>query len=59
VRTTWYQVISEFPTLSVGVTYLPLPIGGFLTLLFIVERMWVGEPPPTSVMFRDQAEALE
>jgi TRAP-type C4-dicarboxylate transport system permease small subunit len=59
VRTTWYQVISEFPTLSVGVTYLPLPIGGFLTLLFIVERVWVGEPPPTSVMFRDQAEALE
>jgi TRAP-type C4-dicarboxylate transport system permease small subunit len=59
VRTTWYQVISEFPTLSVGVTYLPLPIGGFLTLRFIVERMWVGEPPPTSVMFRDQAEALE
>jgi TRAP-type C4-dicarboxylate transport system permease small subunit len=59
VRTTWYQVISEFPALSVGVTYLPLPIGGFLTLLFIVERVWVGEPPPTSVMFRDQAEALE
>ncbi len=59
VRTTWYQVISEFPALSVGVTYLPLPVGGLLTLLFIVERVWVGEPPPTSVMFRDQAEALE
>jgi TRAP-type C4-dicarboxylate transport system permease small subunit len=59
VRTTWYQVISEFPGLSVGITYLPVPIGGLLTLLFIVERVWVGEPPPTSVMFRDQAEALE
>jgi TRAP-type C4-dicarboxylate transport system permease small subunit len=59
VRTTWYQVISEFPALSVGVTYLPVPLGGLLTLLFIVERVWVGEPPPTSVMFRDQAEALE
>jgi TRAP-type C4-dicarboxylate transport system permease small subunit len=59
VRTTWYQVISEFPALSVGVTYLPVPVGGLLTLLFIVERVWVGEPPPTSVMFRDQAEALE
>jgi TRAP-type C4-dicarboxylate transport system permease small subunit len=59
VQTTWHQVISEFPALSVGVTYLPLPVGGFLTLLFIVERAWVGDPPPTSVMFRDQAEALE
>jgi TRAP-type C4-dicarboxylate transport system permease small subunit len=59
VRTTWHQVISEFPLLSVGVTYLPLPVGGFLTLLFIIERVWVGEPPPTSVMYRDQAGALE
>ncbi|HEU5322558.1 MAG TPA: TRAP transporter small permease [Methylomirabilota bacterium] len=59
VRTTWHQVIAEFPLLSVGVTYLPLPIGGLLTLLFIVERVWVGEPPPTSVMYRDQAAGLE
>ncbi|HEU4367584.1 MAG TPA: TRAP transporter small permease subunit [Methylomirabilota bacterium] len=59
VRTTWHQVIAEFPVLSVGVTYLPLPLGGLLTLLFIVERVWVGEPPPTSVMYRDQAGALE
>jgi TRAP-type C4-dicarboxylate transport system permease small subunit len=59
VRATWYQVISEFPILSVGVTYLPLPVAGVLTMLFIVERVWVGEPPPTSVMYRDQAAALE
>jgi TRAP-type C4-dicarboxylate transport system permease small subunit len=59
VRTTWHQVISEFPLLSVGVTYLPLPVAGALTLLFIVERLWVGAPPPTSVMFRDQAVAAE
>jgi TRAP-type C4-dicarboxylate transport system permease small subunit len=59
VRTTWHQVIAEFPLLSVGVTYLPLPVAGALTLLFIVERVWVGAPPPTSVMFRDQAVAAE
>jgi TRAP-type C4-dicarboxylate transport system permease small subunit len=59
VRATWHQVIAEFPVLSVGVTYLPLPLGGFFTLLFILERVWVGPPPATSVMFRDQAEALE
>jgi hypothetical protein len=36
-----------------------VPLGGLLTLLFIVERLWIGEPPPTSVMYRDQATALE
>ncbi|HEV8640071.1 MAG TPA: TRAP transporter small permease [Methylomirabilota bacterium] len=59
VRATWHQVIAEFPLLSVGVTYAPLPLGGMVTLLFIVERVWIGDPPPTSVMYRDQAEALE
>ena len=59
VRTTWHQVISEFPLLSVGVTYLPLPVAGALTLLFILERVWVGAPPSTSVMFSDQAVAAE
>jgi len=54
VRATWNQTIAEFPTLSVGITYLPIPIGGLFTLLFIVERLWLGMPPPTSVMYRDQ-----
>lgn len=38
VAVTWYQVIAEFPWLRAGITYLPLPIGGVITLLFIVER---------------------
>jgi TRAP-type C4-dicarboxylate transport system permease small subunit len=59
VRTTWPQVISEFPALSVGLTYAPVPLGGFLTLLFILERVWVGEPPATSVMYRDAASGVE
>jgi TRAP-type C4-dicarboxylate transport system permease small subunit len=42
---TWHQVIAEFPALSVGVTYLPIPIGGALTLLFIAERLTIGPPP--------------
>ena len=54
VRATWNQTIAEFPTLSVGLTYLPIPVGGLFTLLFIVERLWLGMPPPTSVMYRDQ-----
>ena len=45
VGTTWHQSIAEFPALSVGVTYLPIPIGGAITLLFVVERLLIGPPP--------------
>ena len=57
--TTWPQSIAEFPGLSVGLTYLPIPIAGLLTLLFIFEQIWVGTPPPTSIMYRDVAVDLE
>jgi TRAP-type C4-dicarboxylate transport system permease small subunit len=43
---TWYQAIADFPSLSVGVTYLPIPIGGAITFLFVLERVWLGHPPP-------------
>jgi TRAP-type C4-dicarboxylate transport system permease small subunit len=48
VQVTWYQTIAEFPVVSVGVSYLPVPIGGAITALFIVERFLKGEffPPP-------------
>jgi TRAP-type C4-dicarboxylate transport system permease small subunit len=42
VRTTWYQAIADFPVISVGISYLPVPIGGAVTLLFVVERLWTG-----------------
>jgi TRAP-type C4-dicarboxylate transport system permease small subunit len=42
VKATWFQVIAEFPILSVGLTYLPIPVGGAITLLFILERLWTG-----------------
>ena len=44
---TWYSSIDAFPALSVGVTYLPIPIGGAITFLFAIERMTIGGPPPT------------
>lgn len=56
-RVTWHQSIAEFPGLSVGLTYLPIPLGGALTLLFIIERLWCGDPPPSSVMYSDQPAA--
>ena len=39
VETTWYQSIAEFPIVSVGVSYLPVPIGGAITALFVIERL--------------------
>ncbi|MBI2768785.1 MAG: TRAP transporter small permease [Burkholderiales bacterium] len=54
VKVTWNQTIGEFPALSVGITYLPIPLGGLFTLLFIIERLWLGPPPPESIMYRDQ-----
>jgi len=44
VAATWYNTIPDFPFLSVGVTYLPIPIGGALLLLFVIERMIFGMP---------------
>ncbi len=59
VVVTWHQVIAEFPGLSVGITYLPIPAGGLITLLFLIERVWCGEPPPTSIMYSDAQADLE
>jgi TRAP-type C4-dicarboxylate transport system permease small subunit len=45
VEVTWHNSIADFPQLSVGVTYLPIPIGGVCLLLFIIERILLGLPP--------------
>lgn len=41
---TWNNTIAEFPWLRVGIAYSPIPIGGFFTLLFIIERLTIGRP---------------
>jgi len=58
-QTTWYQTMAEFPGLKQGIVYLPIPIAGALMLLFLIERVWVGTPPSTSVMYSDQPAELE
>jgi len=45
VDATWHNTIADFPFLSVGVTYLPIPIGGAFLLLFVIERLLIGMPP--------------
>ena len=47
VRTTWNQSIAEFPMVSVGLSYVPVPLAGAITALFIIERLLTQE------VFRD------
>jgi TRAP-type C4-dicarboxylate transport system permease small subunit len=46
VEATWSNSIADFPWLSVGVTYLPIPVGGACLFLFVIERIALG-PAPT------------
>ncbi|MBR0694844.1 TRAP transporter small permease [Bradyrhizobium lablabi] len=55
VDVTWHNTIADFPFLSVGVTYLPIPIGGACLLLFIIERVFLGPPPDPIGQHRDMA----
>jgi TRAP-type C4-dicarboxylate transport system permease small subunit len=44
VKAMWYQWISDFPeVVSVGMSYLPVPLGGLITALFVIERLWKSE----------------
>jgi len=54
VAATWHNSIADFPGLSVGVTYLPIPLGGAVLLLFIIERLAIG-PPSTPAAEREAA----
>ena len=56
---TWGNTIAEFPWLSVGIVYLPIPLGGLLTLLFLIEKIWLGDPPRDDVMYSDQVMEVE
>ena len=42
VRTTWNQVMAQMPVIPVGLTYAPIPIGGGIISLFVIERLWSG-----------------
>jgi TRAP-type C4-dicarboxylate transport system permease small subunit len=54
VATTWQNSIPDFPSLSVGLTYLPIPLGGAVLFLFVIERLLLG-PPPTPAAERAAA----
>lgn len=51
---TWNQTISELPWMPVGLTYSPVPVGGALTLLFVLERLLLGSQADRPVVRYDR-----
>ncbi|MGK9175619.1 TRAP transporter small permease [Yokenella regensburgei] len=38
----WEQPVAEFPILTSGESYLPLPVGSAILILFVLERLFFG-----------------
>jgi len=57
--TTWNQFIGELPGLRVGISYLPIPIGGVLTLVFVLEKLLLGDQSHRRVVRFDLIEESE
>ncbi|WJK07767.1 TRAP transporter small permease [Pseudomonas fluorescens] len=56
---TWNQFMSALPTLRVGITYMPIPIGGALTLIFVLEKLLLGDQSNRRVVRFDLIEENE
>ena len=53
---TMGQSIAELPWLPVGVTYAALPLGSLATLLFVIERRWVGPQDQRRLMRFEESD---
>ena len=57
VKTTWHQVVAEFPMVSVGFSYLPIPLGGAIMAVFVIEKMILGPKQPQDPLQEEIAHA--
>ncbi|HCL76988.1 TRAP transporter small permease [Stutzerimonas nitrititolerans] len=59
---TWNQYMSTLPSLRVGIAYSPIAIGGFLSLIFILEKLCFGDQrhrrSVSFELFEDSKETL-
>ncbi len=55
---TMRQALAELPWLPVGYTYLPLPIGSFLILIFVLENAFFGAQNERAVVTFDHESAV-
>ena len=53
---TWQQSIPALPWLPVGLTYVPVPLGGLVTLLFVLEFLFLGDQSQRDVVRFDHAD---
>lgn len=58
-RETWGQSIPELPWLPVGFTYLPVPLGGLITALFVLEHVAFGPQSTREVVNVDAQEGAQ
>lgn len=50
---TWNQVIGQLPWMPVGLTYAPVPLGGLVTGLFVIEHVLFGSQHDRAVVTFD------
>ncbi len=53
---TWGQSIGELPFIPVGLSYTPVPIGGLVTALFVIEHMSCGSQSERAIVTFDREE---
>jgi TRAP-type C4-dicarboxylate transport system permease small subunit len=54
---TWGQTIGELPFMPVGLTYTPVPVGGLITLLFVIEHITCGSQAQRAIVTYDHMPA--
>lgn len=57
VGETMNQSLADMPWLPVGLTYLPLPLGSVLTLVFVLEKAFMGSQHQRPVVCFDHEAA--
>jgi TRAP-type C4-dicarboxylate transport system permease small subunit len=57
--TTWNQYLGEMPAVRVGISYLPIPIGGVITLIFVLEKLFLGDQSHRRAVRFDLVEESE
>ena len=53
VMSTWGQSIPEIPSMRAGAAYLPVPIAGAITFLFVLENLLYGDQSQRSAVQGD------
>ncbi len=59
VMETMQQSLADLPWLPVGLTYVPLPAGSLFTLLFVLEKAFLGSQHHRAVVVFDHADDVE